>query len=119
MQFNLPLIPSDSTPVAKSFSFQHIPDQSNRIPRHSIIIWFRDLAEICRYRDDDIDSRNRMIYTLVDGNHISQRRVADALKFLPSLIKKIIKQMRATYGLVTVRRTRGSGRVLPTLLLLN
>ena len=70
MQLNLPLIPSDSTPVAKSFSFQYISDQNDRIPERSIIIWFRDLAEICRYRDDDINSRNRMIYTLVDGNHI-------------------------------------------------
>ena len=91
MQLNLSLIPSDSTPVAKSFSFQHIPDLKDLISGHSIIIWFRDLAEICRYRDDDIDSRNRMIYTLVDGNHVSQRRIADALGFSPSLIKQIIK----------------------------
>lgn len=117
MQLNLSLIPSDSTPVAKSFSFQHIPERNDPVkPGHHIVIWFRDLAEICRYRDDDIDSRNRMIYTLVEGNHISQRRVADALGLSPSLIKQVIKQMRAAEGLVIPRRTRGSGRVLTDIL---
>lgn len=117
MQLNLSLIPSDSTPVAKSFSFQHIPELNDPVnPGHHIVVWYRDLAEIGRYRDDDIDLRNRMIYTLVEGNHISQRRVADALGLSPSLIKQVVKQMRATRGLVIPRRTRGSGRVLTDIL---
>ena len=112
MQFNLALAPSDSTPVAKSFSFQRVPLCNAGSPEHHITIWFRDLAEIQRYRDDDIDSRNRMIFTLVDGNQISQKRVADALGLSHSLIKQIMRQMRATQGLPTARRTRGEARVL-------
>ena len=105
MQLNLSLNPSNSTHVAKSFSFQ-------RIPETSIIVWFRDLAEIFRYEEDDFESRNRMIYTLVEGNHISQRRVADALGLSPSLLRKIMKRMRASGGLVIHRQPRGSARVL-------
>ena len=93
MQLNLSLNPSNSTHVAKSFSFQ-------RIPETSIIVWFRDLAEIFRYEEDDFESRNRMIYTLVEGNHISQRRVADALGLSPSLLRKIMKRILSCVCLV-------------------
>lgn len=102
---NLPLSPSESTLVAKTFSYQQLADKDR-------IVWFRDLAVIGEYQADDMDARDKMIFTLVDRNGISQRRVADALGLSHSLLKQIMKRMRLSDGQIVPRRTRGSARVL-------